>query len=362
MGKRILHIIDSLVRGGAELILVKSIASLPGEYDNYVVVLRQEDELLAESTNITKIYKLGWRGKYDTLFCAFKLRAIIQEERINLVHAHLYWSTVVARLAVPANVPLVFTVHSELSQEVFNGSAAGKWLERLTYSPKQQAVFVSEAAKADYARYVAISNKGHVIFNFVDDVYFREDNRKECFSSKRLKLVTVANLKRLKNHQLLLQAMTQLSLPEVSLDIIGEGPERANLQKQINALGLQNVSLKGAQANVAACLKHYDVFVLASASEGFCVAMAEAMAVGLPCLVSDLPVLREVSGENQLYFASGSADDLAKKIRLLTNSRDKLEQLKQAGAATAQKYRIANYTVAMVSLYEKAFEQQQHEV
>lgn len=362
MGHRILHIIDSLARGGAELALVRFINRMPEGYENYVVLLRNETDILDDLTNVTKVFILGWSHKGDTLCCALKLRTIIQEKNISLVHAHLYWSTVVARLGTPSRVSLAFTVHNELSQEVFKGSVSGKWLERLTYSQEQEAIFVSEVAKDDYASHIALGARTNVVHNFVDDIFFNEPNRHKFFSTDKLKLVTVANLKYQKNHQLLLQAITKLDLLDVSLDIIGEGPERGALQKQIHDLGLKNVSLKGAQANVAELLKNYDAFVLASAFEGFCIAMAEAMAVGLPCLVSNLPVLKEVTEGKQLYFAPGNPDDLAQQIRLLMTSKRKLEQLKQAGIETAQKYRVSLYTAEMVKIYESLLGQHKDEV
>lgn len=361
MKKQILHIIDSLARGGAELTLARFLNRMPEDYENYVVLLRNETDILDELANVTKVFVLGWSHKADTLCCALKLHTIVLEKNISLVHAHLYWSTVVARLGTPARVPLAFTVHNELSQEVFKGSVVGKWLERLTYSQEQQAIFVSEVAKEDYASHVALGARTKVVHNFVDDTFFNKANRHNSFSTDKLKLVTVANLKYQKNNKLLLQAIAKLDLLNVSLDIFGEGPEREALQKQIHDLGLKNVSLKGARANVAGLLKNYDAFVLASSFEGFCVAMAEAMAVGLPCLVSNLPVLREVSEGKQLYFSPGNPDDLAQQIRLLAASKQKLEQLKQAGIETARKYRIALYTAEMIKVYERLLGQYKDE-
>ena len=65
----------------------------------------------------------------------------------------------------------------------------------------------------------------------------------------------------------------------------------------------------------------------------------EALACGLPCLVSDIPANREwvTDGENGWLFRDGDVDDLAERILLVISQREKLPELGRAGRRSAER-------------------------
>jgi glycosyltransferase involved in cell wall biosynthesis len=82
--------------------------------------------------------------------------------------------------------------------------------------------------------------------------------------------------------------------------LVGDGPERVNLERQARELGVADrVIFAGYQADPAPCLAAMDVFVLPSRSEGVSVALLEAMAAGIPVAVTDVGANREVIEEGQ---------------------------------------------------------------
>jgi len=85
------------------------------------------------------------------------------------------------------------------------------------------------------------------------------------------------------------------------LRIVGEGPLRATLQRQIVELDLEGrVELPGQTAHIGEALAESDAFVLTSKYEGFPNALLEAMVVGLPCVTFDCPSgPREISMDGQ---------------------------------------------------------------
>ena len=101
--------------------------------------------------------------------------------------------------------------------------------------------------------------------------------------------VTAGRLVPVKNHEMLLRSFADMvcKMPEARLTIAGEGPLYAHLQSVVIDLGLLGVvNLPGYVDDVRALLGTADVFVLPSITEGFGLALVEAMAMGLPSLAS----------------------------------------------------------------------------
>lgn len=348
----IVHVTESLNRGGAEVLLVEYINSLPRNIINIVVYLGRPITIINELENVSEIICLNYYKKKDLLRASLQLREIVKSRRASLVHSHLYWPTIISRLAATNTVPLIFSVHNPMTQDAFNPNILSKYLEKASYSKRQTAVFVSRAAYDDYRQHINVSGRAAVIYNFVGDAFFSEAAAKLTFTGSGLRLVAVGNLKPQKNHLFLLQCMKLLSKYNITLDIYGEGAQREPLERYIEEQQISKVRLMGSEAHLEHKLNTYDVFVLASRYEGFCIAMAEAMATGLPCVVPDLEVLKEVSGERQLYFEQNNEYDFIDKLLLLYNNERLLNTYSAAAKEVAEKYTKAAHVQQLLQLYE----------
>jgi glycosyltransferase involved in cell wall biosynthesis len=350
MGKKnILHFIESLGIGGAETLLVNTVNSLATRYNHFIVYLKGPDTLASHLKYGTLIC-LNYKGKQSLPVTILKLRSLIQKHDIDLVHSHLLWPTFIARLACPRHVRFIFTVHNLLSEDAFKVNKLSEIAEKLTYTKNQDIIFVSEAAQQDYDQYIGIKGKSLVLYNFVDDKFFH--NKIEKTFNRNLSLVAVGNLKVQKNYLFLLEAFKQLKGFPVRLDIYGEGPLKGELQQVIDRSQLP-VRLMGRCDQVEVALQNYDVFVMASLYEGFGISLLEAMASGLPVLVSDIPVFREVTKGNALFFVTSSQDQFLAIIHEILNSTIDLNVLANQGYAYAKE--IAgkeSYLQKLVSFYE----------
>jgi glycosyltransferase involved in cell wall biosynthesis len=107
--------------------------------------------------------------------------------------------------------------------------------------------------------------------------------------------------------------------PEAMLLLVGDGPVRAALERQTGALGLANVRFAGGvePGEVRSWLKIADIFALVSPSEGFPCALAEAMAVGLPSVVSDIPATRQLVDHEQHGLLTPVGDERAISAAIL---------------------------------------------
>lgn len=108
-------------------------------------------------------------------------------------------------------------------------------------------------------------------------------------------LLSVGELSRRKNHQIVLSAMAALKRKDVYYLICGQGKLKRELIRQAQMLGIADrVKILGYQEHMVDIYQYADIFVLPSIQEGMSVALMEAMAAGLPCIVSDIRGNREL--------------------------------------------------------------------
>jgi glycosyltransferase involved in cell wall biosynthesis len=353
----ILHIIESLDRGGAELLFINYINNLPAPFKNIIVYLRPQHTLKDEIADYEEVYCLNYSSIKDIPRVVLKLANIIKRHNVELIHSHLYWPTIVARLAAAVGkCPLVFSVHNTMTDDAFNVNVLSKYLEKMTYSTKQSAVFVSEAALEDYKKCIPLGGKQKVIYNFIRDAFFSEQAKKACFSVGELKLVAVGNLRAQKNISFLVSVVGELQHLPISLDIYGEGPLKQQLHDYVESNDISNVRIMGSHPSPETFLRHYDAFVLLPLYEGFCLAMVEAMAVGLPCIISDIEVLKEVSGSSQIYVNPANKDALTEKILLLYKNPELLSLYSKKARKIATKYTKESHLAALTQLYKNLLE------
>lgn len=127
----------------------------------------------------------------------------------------------------------------------------------------------------------------------------------------------LARLDGLKDHRSLIEAVRRLPAEvDFHLEIAGAGVLEEELRKQVAEGGLERrVRFLGALAQPQEAMRMWEAFVFATtAGEGFGIAVAEAMASGLPCVLTDVAALREVAGNCAFYATPASPADLSARI------------------------------------------------
>jgi glycosyltransferase involved in cell wall biosynthesis len=153
-----------------------------------------------------------------------------------------------------------------------------------------------------------------------------------------LRILTVGRLHPQKSHHVLVQAVASLRDRgvDVTVTLVGEGPTRGQLERQIAALRLEDrVRLVGAvgQSDIGEYFRVHDIFCLASVSEGLPVVLMEAMAAGLPVVttrITGVPELVE-DGRTGLLVPPARPEALADALQRVVEDPELRTRLQDEG-------------------------------
>jgi glycosyltransferase involved in cell wall biosynthesis len=164
----------------------------------------------------------------------------------------------------------------------------------------------------------------------------------------------VGRLIRQKGFDRLIRAVADLRRPDVSLVLVGEGPDRDALATQARDLGVA-LSMPGFVRQPMHWLAHADLFVLSSRWEGFGHVIVEAMAAGAPVIAFDCPHGPRdiiVDGVNGLLIPDGDGPALRTAMAGLLDDRKHVARLSAAATKDAARFsssRIADQYLKLFS-------------
>jgi glycosyltransferase involved in cell wall biosynthesis len=353
--KRVLHVINSLTIGGAETLLANSLSAggLNEHTENYLVYFNKSSHLLDIIDKNVKVICLQYKGGFDILRLFKKLRQIIKENKIDIVHTHLTPAGLYMHMVCPSDIPHVHTIHSTLSMDNETRPVM-RFLDRQLFFKKGNCniISLSDFTKEDFLQTIPFKGKIFVLNNFVADRYFDIPQKKYDSQKGILRLVAAGTLKELKNFEYLLEVFEYLNRMEIYLDIYGEG-ERAAYETIIKNKKLK-VNMMGPIDNMAVVLPKYDLFIMPSKFEGFPLSVFEAMAGGIPLMLSDIPPLKAIVHEHALYFKLNDAEKAAAQIIAVLQNEIDISQMAVKAKAYAEKTVRRNiYIKNLLQIYDQ---------
>lgn len=357
---RVAWVIPTLVRGGAE----KQLSLLARHIDRsrfepVVVTLTSEGPYAAEldAANVDRQH-IGKRGKFDPLALQ-RLKRTLQQLRPDVVHTYLFAGNAYGRwAALRAGVPVVFGGERSVDpwkrnwQLIIDRFLAGRSTGILTNSTAI-VDFYSERG-IDRAKFT-------VIFNGVErpnvQLSREEIARRIGISPSKRWIVSIGRLWPQKGYKELIWAGSMLGVadPETVYLVIGDGPQRPQLQTFVNQIGgATTIRLLGDRPDAAEILQHADVLWNGSQYEGQSNAILEAMALGVPVVASDIPGNRDLIVHDQHGFLVSMkvADDLIKATRRMQYEPAERERIVQAAKRRVE----TEFSVdAMVRRHEEVY-------
>ncbi|MEO6903106.1 MAG: glycosyltransferase family 4 protein [Bacteroidia bacterium] len=347
---KVLHVINSMLIGGAEKLLKDTIIGINEQFPaikQHLITLYGGGEQLDSITSIIK-YKNLFAQPQTFLKKVFQLRAYILENKIDIVHAHLYDAIILSRYAIPSKVKLIYTYHSgTYAPSSYDYSITRKIIDQFSYRRKHTAIFVSESVKKEILMGVNITGPSIVLHNFVSSDF---KNKYQYKSDSCLNLISIGNLKQVKNHEHSIRVLMKLKDYNVKLDIYGSGilhDELKNLILETSA----NVNIITDTIITSDTLSKYDAFFMSSFQEGMSIALLEAIASGLPAVLSNIPSFIETAKDAAVYFDNTNPEQAADLLLKLYNNKQLLNNLSEKSRILSDIYKLDVYLKKLVALY-----------
>ncbi|MEZ4266465.1 MAG: glycosyltransferase [Myxococcota bacterium] len=325
---RALHLIAPGPIAGAERVVIGGVDALRSAgVDASLVVLG--DARVAAAARDFSAAAMTRRIAPDLVWAAGRLdprailtlRAAVAARAPDLVHVHGYRALFYA-LAAGGAAPLVATHHGVTSHD-----ARVRAYERLTYAlyrlPRVRRVLAVSAAGHDelrahgvpHARLARVPN-----FLALDAPIPAQRAPSAGPSATPISLLFLGRLSPEKGLDLLLAALALPAAPPARLDVVGDGPERAALERTAAAAGLSaRATFHGFQSDVAPFLAAADALVMPSRREGLPMALIEAVAAARPVVATAVGGIPELvtPGDNGELAPPDDAPALAAALARL---------------------------------------------
>jgi len=359
-----MHIIDTTGPGGAETIFIQIADLIRSRGFNSTVVIRGpgwvRDELIRRG--IQPIV-LEAKGSFNVQFL-WALVRLIRTQKIDLIHSHLLGSNVYAALAgLLARVPVVATYHGMVDvnpQERFRKikHLAMKW-------GIARYVVVSKSLFEDIQKQGLLNpSKTEVIYNGINTERYGKNQAQTIraqlgLHDEAILVGSLGNIRPAKSYDQLIAAAAEVITQNDKVHFVIAGHQKAGLMAelstQMDRLGVaENIHFLGFQDDSAGMLGQMNNFLLCSSTEGFSISTIEAMATGLPALVTRCGGPQEIVEHNKTGWMVdvGDASALATGLLALIENSALAKRLALAGQKHVKKLFDAD---TMVGAYRRVY-------
>ena len=308
-------------------------------------------------------YPLFEYAPYE-LALASKLVSVVKKEKLDLLHVHYAiphaYAAFMAKQILASegiSISVVTTLHgTDITLVGKNPS----YKPAVTFSINQSdaVTCVSQSLKDETYEYFDVHKEISVIPNFIDFTHYVDDGpcmRSGIAPNGELIIVHVSNFRRLKRVDDVVRVFDKIRAEKpAKLLLVGDGPRRPDIEKQVKELRLQDdVVFMGKSNDVVRVLCLADLFLLTSEHESFGLAALEAMASKTPVISSNAGGIPEVNIHGVSGFVSevGDVDDMAKNALTILATEESLQQFKDQAYELAHRYDIDK----VLPLYEEVY-------
>ena len=302
-----------------------------------------------------------WNGSVTHVSVGMKslwtdLRRIMFEEQFDLVHVHsplVFTLPPMAILASPCKS--IATFHSYFDHSPIYASIKGL-LQKHFLDKLDGQIAVSESCVRALSPYFRVNPR--IIPNGIDmDLFTPSAPRLERFGRDKLNLLFLSRLEPRNGLDVMLKAfaLVRAREPRVRLIIVGDGPLRANYEKQVPAHLADDVHFEGAKLTERP--SYYttaDIYCAPISKASFGMTLLEAMASGRPIVATENDGYRDLLGADEAVMVpTGDHAAFAEAILSLIADPERRRRMGEAGLAKAARYAWPRVTEQLVADYEE---------
>jgi len=357
---KIVHVITALNTGGAEVMLCKIIKAIDErEFETTVITLKSGGDLVPHIRDMgIKVIELGIGDTRSPIAGFFGLWRQLRKIQPDVVQTWLYHADMLGYFAgrLAGVKAVAWNIRcSDMGPDYYRGVVGAIVRLNSFLSKRLEAIVTNSVAgrKSHEARGFKSSN-WQLIPNGFDLDMLRPDPSTRKFVRDELGLADssrvvglVARLDPVKGHKTFLRAASKLveQDDDIHFVVVGEGCVVG--EENFDALVPPNLGKRlialGKRSDIAKINQAFDVAVSASLTEGFSNTIGEAMACGIPCVVTDAGDNAAIVGDSGVVVPAGDPQAMASAIHELMgmNSDNRFQLGRQARERIANHYSIA---------------------
>ena len=298
-------------------------------------------------------------------YIAYKqVKKILEENNYYFVHCHSPIGGVVGRLVCSQyNTKCIYTAHGF---HFYKGAPLKNWIlfypiERLLSSKTDILITINREDyklaldKMKASRIEFINGVGIDSSKFLLKLFDKEKKRCELgISSSDVMVLSVGELNKNKNHEAIIKALAQIDSKNIHYFIAGQGNKKEYLQSLAKEYNV-NLHLLGFRTDIIELLNVADIYAFPSQREGLSVALMEAIAAGLPCVVSNIRGNVDLidDGENGYLVDANDISGYSKAIKKIIDLDEKEKNnYKEYSLNKINNYDMKKVRVKMKEIYK----------
>lgn len=372
---KVLHVIPSLAKGGAERLAIDICNYLSKDKDTEVKLLTFRDtnayQYLADDlpwsvvpASVTPSISGKWKveiGKYLDF---------VSEFAPDIIHSHLFEAEMVTRHQIEPETTYVSHLHDNMvqfqkfkassltSKVAITNSYERRHITKQYHECNNHFIAISEDVRSYFTQNIPdMAGNIKLMHNAIDLERFQTGADKAApIEGQAIRLVNIGAFVEKKNQAFLLEVVNHLNNQgfDVSLDLLGDGPLRQHVRDKVRELSLEKmIRLPGNVDGVESYLQEANIYVHSATYEPFGLVLLEAMACGLPCITLDGKGNRDIiqDGVNGFIMADNSSIRYAEKIVELARTPELYNEISSKGLRTSKEFDIKHYVKKLIAYY-----------
>ena len=362
---KVLHIIKSLGRGGAEVLLPETLAlhdKTRFEF-HYIYFLPWKDQMVnAIEKNQGKVVCIPAKNNWELISKSKNVIQYCKQHEIDVIHCHLPWSGFLGRRVFSkTKIPLLYTEHN--IQERYQWIT--KLINKYSFNFQTKALAVSKDVTLSIEKNISPKIPVQTVLNGVNTERFRRDHAQGLSLKQELGIpegsIVIGNIAVFRDQKKLqdwVKAFNQVNKETSNIHgiLVGAGPKENEIRKLIKELGLEDkISLPGLQENTIPYFSAMDIFMLSSAFEGLPIALLEAMSMNCAIVSTKAGGVVEVvrDGKEGLLSEPENWQELADNLKILVEDSGKRDRLKKASRERIlEEFSLINMVKELEELYQ----------